>query len=65
MAASISEANRMVRQSDNVRLSSESINQLAGVVIDAVMSMPNPVVSVQDINTGQNDVAVVKGFATF
>lgn len=65
MAASISEANRMVRQSDNVRLSSESINQLAGVVIDAVMSMPNPVVSVQDINSGQNDVAVVKGFAAF
>lgn len=65
MAASISEANRMVRQSDNVRLSSESINQLAGVVIDAVMSMPNPVVSVQDINAGQNDVTVVKGFATF
>nr|DAT68615.1 MAG TPA: tail length tape measure protein [Caudoviricetes sp.] len=65
MAASISEANRMVRQSDNVRLSSESINQLAGVVIDAVMNMPNPVVSVQDINAGQNDVAVVKGFATF
>ena len=65
MAASISEANRMVRQSDNVRLSSESINQLAGVVIDAVMSMPNPVVSVQDINAGQNNVAVVKGFATF
>lgn len=65
MAASISEANRMVRQSDNVRLSSESINQLAGVVIDAVMSMPNPVVSVQDINAGQNDVSVVKGLATF
>lgn len=65
MAASISEANRMVRQSDNVRLSSESINQLAGVVIDAVMSMPNPVVSVQDISAGQNDVAVVKGLATF
>lgn len=64
MAASISEANRMVRQSDNVRLSNESINQLAGVVIDAVMSMPNPVVSVQDINSGQNDVAVVKAFAT-
>lgn len=64
MVASISEANRMVRQSDNVRLSSESINHLAGVVIDAVMSMPNPVVSVQDINSGQNDVAVVKGFAT-
>jgi hypothetical protein len=65
MAASISEANRMVRQSDNVRLSSESINQLAGVVIDAVMSMPNPVVSVQDINSGQNDVSVVQGLATF
>lgn len=65
MAASISEANRMARQSDNVRLSSESINQLAGVVIDAVMNMPNPVVSVQDISAGQNDVAVVKGLAAF
>lgn len=65
MAASISEVNRTVRQSDNVRLSSESINQLAGVVIDAVMSMPNPVVSVQDINAGQNEVSVVQGFATF
>lgn len=65
MVASISEANRMVRQSDNVRLSSESINQLAGVVIDAVMSMPNPVVSVQDINAGQDDVSVVKGLAVF
>lgn len=65
MAASISEANRMVRQSDNVRLSSESINQLAGVVIDAVMSMPNPVVSVQDISSRQNDVSVVQGLATY
>lgn len=65
MAASISEANRMVRQSDNVRLSNESINQLAGVVIDAVMGMPNPVVSVQDINSGQNDVSVVQGLATY
>lgn len=65
MVASISEANRMVGQSDNVRLSSESINQLAGVVIDAVMNMPSPVVSVQDINSGQNDVAVVKGLAIF
>lgn len=63
MVASVSEANRMVRQSDNVRLSSESISQLAGVVIDAVMSMPNPVVSVQDINNGQNDVSVVQGLA--
>lgn len=65
MAASISEANRMAGRSDSVRLSGESISQLAGVVIDAVMSMPNPVVSVRDISAGQNDVAVVKGFATF
>lgn len=65
MAASISEANRVVKQAGSMKLSNESINQLAGVVIDAVMSMPNPVVSVQDINAGQNDVSVVKGFATF
>lgn len=65
MVAGLSEANRVVKQAGSMKLSNESINQLAGVVIDAVMSMPNPVVSVQDINSGQNDVSVVKGFATF
>lgn len=65
MVASISEANRAVRQMDNVRLSNETINQLAGVVIGAVASMPNPVVSVQDINTGQHDVAVVQNLASY
>lgn len=65
MVAGLSEANRVVKQAESMRLSSESINQLAGVVIDAVMSMPNPVVSVQDINRGQNDVSVVQGLATF
>lgn len=65
MVSGLYEANRVMKQAESMKLSSESINQLAGVVIDAVMSMPNPVVSVQDINAGQNDVAVVKGFATF
>lgn len=65
MVAGLSEANRVVKQTGSMRLSNESINQLAGVVIDAVMSMPNPVVSVQDINSGQNDVSVVQGLATF
>lgn len=65
MVAGLSEANRVVKQAGSMRLSNESINQLAGVVIDAVMSMPNPVVSVQDINSGQNDVSVVQGLATF
>ena len=65
MVSGLYEANRVVKQAESMKLSSESINQLAGVVIDAVMSMPNPVVSVQDINRGQSDVAVVKGFATF
>lgn len=65
MVAGLSEANRVVKQADSMKLSSESINQLAGVVIDAVMSMPNPVVSVQDINSGQNNVSVVQGLATF
>ena len=65
MVSGLYEANRVVKQAESMKLSSESINQLAGVVIDAVMNMPNPVVSVQDINTGQNDVSVVKGFATF
>lgn len=64
MVAGLSEANRVVKQAGSMKLSSESINQLAGVVIDAVMSMPNPVVSVQDINSGQNDVSVVQGLAT-
>lgn len=65
MVSGLYEANRVVKQADSMKLSSESINQLAGVVIDAVMSMPNPVVSVQDINSGQNDVSVVQGLATF
>lgn len=65
MVAGLSEANRVVKQAESMKLSSESINQLAGVVIDAVMSMPNPVVSVQDINSGQNNVSVVQGLATY
>lgn len=65
MVASISEANRLTRQMDNIRLSNESINQLAGVVIGAVANMPNPVVSVQDINSGQSDVAVVQNLASY
>lgn len=65
MVSGLSEANRVVKQAGSLKLSNESINQLAGVVIDAVMSMPNPVVSVQDINNGQNSVSVVQGLATF
>ena len=65
MVSGLSEANRVVKQAESMKLSNESINQLAGVVIDAVMSMPNPVVSVQDINNGQNNVSVVQGLATF
>ncbi|WAX10209.1 hypothetical protein BU241P2_00049 [Bacteroides phage BU241P2] len=65
MVSGLYEANRVVKQAESMKLSSESINQLAGVVIDAVMSMPNPVVSVQDINSGQNNVSVVQGLATF
>ena len=65
MVSGLSEANRVVKQAGSMKLSNESINQLAGVVIDAVMSMPNPVVSVQDINSGQNDVSVVQGLAAY
>lgn len=65
MVANISEANRLTRQIDNIRLSNQSINQLAGVVIEAVASMPNPIVSVQDINSGQYDVAVVQNLARY
>lgn len=65
MVANISEANRLTRQMDNIRLSNESINQLAGVVIEAVASMPNPIVSVKDINSGQYDVAVVQNLASY
>lgn len=65
MVSSISEANRISRQIDNIRLSNESINQLAGVVIEAVASMPNPIVSVQDINSEQYEVAVVQNLARY
>ncbi|WP_349884030.1 hypothetical protein, partial [Bacteroides cellulosilyticus] len=65
MVSTISEANRLQRQVDNVQLSKESISQLAAVVIEAVSAMPNPVVSVHDIDTAQNEVNVVQSFATY
>ena len=65
MAASISEANRIKQQVDSVQLSKESIAQLAAVVVEAVAAMPNPVVAVRDIDTAQNEVSVVRSFATY
>jgi hypothetical protein len=65
MAASISEANRLKPQVDNVQLSKESISQLAAVVIEAVSAMPNPIVAVRDIDTAQNEVSVVQSLATY
>ena len=65
MVSTISEANRLQRQVDSVQLSKESISQLAAVVIEAVSAMPNPVVSVHDIDTAQNEVNVVQSFATY
>ena len=65
MVSSISEANRVQRQVDNVQLSKESISQLAAVVIEAVSSLPNPIVSVHDIDSAQNEVSVVRSFATY
>lgn len=65
MVSTISEANRLQRQVDNVQLSKESISQLAAVVIEAVSAMPSPIVSVHDIDTAQNEVNVVQSFATY
>lgn len=65
MAASISESNRIKQQVDSVQLSKESIAQLAAVVVEAVAAMPNPVVAVRDIDTAQNEVSVVRSFATY
>lgn len=65
MAASISESNRIKQQVDSVQLSKESIAQLAAVVVEAVTAMPNPVVSVHDIDSAQNEVSVVRSFATY
>lgn len=65
MAASISESNRIKQQVDSVQLSKESIAQLAAVVVEAVAAMPNPVVSVHDIDSAQNEVSVVRSFATY
>lgn len=65
MVSTISEANRLQRQVDNVQLSKESISQLAAVVVEAVSAMPSPIVSVHDIDTAQNEVNVVQSFATY
>lgn len=42
------------------QFSQEAIDQLAGVVISAVASMPNPIVTVTDINQGQQGVNEVQ-----
>lgn len=65
MVSTISEANRLQRQVDNVQLSKESISQLAAIVVEAVSAMPSPIVSVHDIDTAQNEVNVVQSFATY
>lgn len=59
--STLSVTNAQLQTSANI--SDESINKLAGVVIEAIMSMPNPVVTVQDIDRGQNNVQVVQNSA--
>lgn len=59
--STLSVTNAQLQTSANI--SDESINKLAGVVIEAIMSMPNPIVTVQDIDRGQNNVQVVQNSA--
>ena len=61
--AMISGSNQQTVANQPVVLSSESIAQLASVVIDAVINAPSPVVSVQDIDNGQNNVQVIQNSA--
>lgn len=61
--ASISTSGFSAPVQRDANLSDESINKLAMVVIDAISSMPNPIVTVQDINGGQNNVQVVQNSA--
>ena len=63
--ASISSYNAGSVMAGDVRLSKTTMQQLAEVVIGAVSAMPNPVVTVQDINGGQADVRVLQNSATF
>ena len=63
--ASISSYNAGSVMAGDVRLSKSTMQQLADVVIGAVSAMPNPVVTVQDINGGQADVRVLQNSATF
>ena len=63
--ASISSYNAGSVMTGDVRLSKTTMQQLAEVVIGAVSAMPNPVVTVQDINGGQADVRVLQNSATF
>ena len=44
-------------------ISDDSLAKLAGVVIEAIASMPNPIVTVQDIDRGQNNVQVIQNSA--
>ena len=61
--ASISTSGFSAPVQRDATLSDESISKLASVVIDAISSMPNPIVTVQDINGGQNNVQVVQNSA--
>lgn len=63
--ASIQSYNASNVVNSDVKLNRSSINQLAEVVVMAVQTLPNPVVSVQDITGEQSNVSVLQNSALF
>lgn len=59
----ISVTGNKVKIPSSMKLSDDSISKLAFVVIEAITSAPNPVVSVSDIDREQNNLVIVQGAA--
>ena len=56
---------RVAKQSSEVKLSRESLAELALIVVDGFANAPNPIVSVQDITDVQQNRAIVIDSARF
>lgn len=55
----IRDSSRMIKQSSEIKLSRESLAELALIVVEGFANAPNPIVSVQDITDVQQNRAIV------
>lgn len=55
----IRDSSRMIKQSSEIKLSRESLTELALIVVEGFANAPNPIVSVQDITDVQQNRTIV------